>query len=204
MCHSRAFRLFAFCLVAGAAIIYYFASSRPVEPSAKTAPEGSMYQTDPEHLWNRLHEAMLVRIGPDGRAYGQDRLEPLLWLGSKHLLDEQSNKRVVALLEEFLRNKGEKLVEDPLKRAVLQRDLWLVFNWLEGDHRHFYEPALESKDVQAARDRLRGPAGGRYRPVGPHSGSNREAAGQLCGGRRLGRLSQEVRPGAPGQILSTC
>lgn len=54
--------------------------------------------------------------------------------GSKHLLEETSNTRAVALLDEFLEKKGEKLVEEPLMRAVIQRDLWPVFNWLEGEH----------------------------------------------------------------------
>src|SRR5215468_1451917 len=158
MYHSHTFRLFAFCLVAGAALVCFFAPLGPAESPAKTAPELAMYHADPEHLWNRLHKALFVRVGPDGRTYGQDRLEPLLWTGSKHLLEEKSNKRAVALLKEFLKNKGDKLVEDPLKRAVLQRDLWLVFNWLEGEHsKHFYEPQLKPEEVRAARDRLRRP-----------------------------------------------
>ena len=158
MHHSRAFRLFAPCLPAGVALACFLTSSGPAEPPAKTAPERSLYHADPEHLWNRLHEALFVRVGPDGRTYGRDRLEPLLWLGSKHLLEEKSHQRAVALLEEFLKNHGEKRVDDPLKRAVLQRDLWLVFNWLEGEHgKHFYEPALKREEVRAARDRLRRP-----------------------------------------------
>jgi hypothetical protein len=156
MYHSHAFRLFACCLVA-LALVCFFASLGPAEPPAKTAPERSLYHADPEHLWNRLHEALFVRVGPDGRTYGQDRLEPLLWAGSKHLREERSHQRAVALLEEFLNNKDPKLVEDPLKRAVLQRDLWLVFNWLEGDLWKSYAPTLEPEEVRAARDRLRRP-----------------------------------------------
>jgi hypothetical protein len=156
MYHSHACRLFAFCLVAGVALVCFFTSLGPADTLAKTAPERSkIYDADPDHLWNRLHEAMFVRVGPDGRAYGRDRLEPLLWYGSKHLLEEKSNKRAVALLEEFLKNNGEKLVDDPLKRAILQRDLWLVFDWLEGDHGHFYDPELKPDEVRAARDRFR-------------------------------------------------
>lgn len=157
MYHSHPFRLLTFCLVACVALVCFFASLGPARGPVETASERSMYHTDPDHLWNRLHEALFVRVGPDGRTYGRDRLEPLLWLGSKHLLEEKSNKRAVALLEEFLKKKAEKLVEDPLKRAVLQRDLWLVFNWLEHEHHRFYEPMLTSKEVQAARDRLRRP-----------------------------------------------
>src|SRR5215471_2768407 len=77
-------------------------SAGPADPAHKPAPSRSVYHTDPKHLWNRLYEALFVRVGPDGRTYGQDRLEPLLWRQSKHLLEERSNKRAVAHLEEFL------------------------------------------------------------------------------------------------------
>jgi hypothetical protein len=53
--------------------------------------------------------------------------------------------------------KGEKLIDDPLKRALLQRDLWLVFNWLEGRHDEFAEPPLDAKAARAAQERLRRP-----------------------------------------------
>src|SRR5262249_45174442 len=111
MCHANAFRRTACFLAAGAALIGFFASLGPAGSPPKTAPERAIYHADPEHLWNRLHEALFVRVGPDGVMYGRDRLEPLLWSGSKHLLEEKSNKRAVALLEEFLKNKGEKLID---------------------------------------------------------------------------------------------
>jgi hypothetical protein len=152
---SHPLRLLAFCLTAGVALFCVCASRGSVGTSDRTPPERPLYHADPEHLWNRLHEALFVRVGPDGRAYGQDRLEPLLWRGSRHLLEGPSHRRALALLEELLKDQGEKRVEDPVKRAVLQRDLWLVFQWLEGDH---WKPAaLKPEEVQAARDRLRRP-----------------------------------------------
>jgi hypothetical protein len=157
MYHSHTFRLLVSCFLTGAAVVCLFGSSGPAGLLEKTAPVRSVYHSDPEHLWNRLQAAVFVRVGPDGHVYGQDRLEPLLWPRSKHLLEEQSHKRAVALLEEFLKDKGEKLIEDPLKRAVLQRDLWLVFNWLEGNHDGFEEPALKPEEARAARERLRRP-----------------------------------------------
>ena len=157
MSHSLRFRVFAFCLMAGAAVVWFLVLPAPAGPDEKPSPSRSVYHADPKHLWNRLYEALFVRVGPDGRAYGQDRLEPLLWRASKHLLEERSNQRAIALLEEFLKNKGEKLIDDPLKRALLQRDLWLVFNWLEGSHDNFSEPPLEAKAARAAQERLRRP-----------------------------------------------
>jgi hypothetical protein len=92
----------------------------------------TLYANDREHLWNRLHKALMIRQGPDKRFYGEDRLEPLLWNESDHLLKGNTAERCVALLEEFLGNQGESRIDLPLKRAILQRDLWLVANWLHG------------------------------------------------------------------------
>lgn len=105
----------------------------PAGPKEKHTPPRAIYDKDPDHLWNRVHAAFMVRIGPDGRSYGEDRLEPLLWSDSKYLLEGKAADRVAAVLEEFLRDKGEALIDDPSKRAVLQRDLWLLANWLAGE-----------------------------------------------------------------------
>lgn len=106
------------------------ATADPVEKGPKDSPRPALYDADPAHLWNRLHAAVLVRTGPDGHDYGQDRLEPLLWNESEYLLKGPSADRAAAVLDEFVRGKGETLVADPVRRAVLQRDLWLAFNWL--------------------------------------------------------------------------
>src|SRR6266478_1872095 len=101
MCYPFRLRLFITCIVGGAAVVCFFAPLRSAQPQDTTSSRTTLYHADPGHLWNRLHAAMFVRVGPDGRAYGQDRLEPLLWPQSKHLLEERSHKRAVALLEEF-------------------------------------------------------------------------------------------------------
>ncbi len=100
------------------------------EPKQKEAPAPALFHKDRDHLWNRVHAAFFIRVGPDDRSYGEDRLEPLLWHHSKYLLEGKPADRAVAVLEEFIRDKGETLIDDPLKRAILQRDLWLVSNWL--------------------------------------------------------------------------
>ncbi|HEY4263519.1 MAG TPA: hypothetical protein VGM98_25370 [Schlesneria sp.] len=89
-----------------------------------------IYDASPSHLWNRVHAALLCRVGPDGKTYGEDRLEPLLWMHSEHLLRGKSFENAVAVLDEFDREGGESLIETPIKKAILQRDLWLVATWL--------------------------------------------------------------------------
>jgi hypothetical protein len=143
--------------VAGAAAVSFFVPTGCAGRADEPPQSRAVYHADPEHPWNRLHDALLVRVGPDGRAYGQDRLEPLLWRESKHLLEESSNQKAIAILKEFLNEKGEKRIDDPLKRALLQRDLWLVFNWLDGSHDRFSEPPVEAEVASAAQERLRRP-----------------------------------------------
>jgi hypothetical protein len=38
------------------------------------------------------------------------------------------------VLREFLDENGERLIDDPMKRAMLQRDLWAIFDWLVNAH----------------------------------------------------------------------
>ncbi|HEX8149700.1 MAG TPA: hypothetical protein VF591_21150 [Pyrinomonadaceae bacterium] len=89
-----------------------------------------MYDADPGHLWNRLYRSLYLRTARDGREFGRDEVDPLLWVGtSEHLLVGESYARASACLEEFVDARAERLVTDPLKRALLQRDLWAVFDW---------------------------------------------------------------------------
>src|SRR5207244_10396294 len=87
------------CFIASAAAIACFVRAGPALPADDPSPSRSIYHADPAHLWNRLHEALLVRLGPDGKSYGHDRLEPLLWPESKHLLHGPAHDAALAVLE---------------------------------------------------------------------------------------------------------
>jgi hypothetical protein len=76
------------------------------------------------HLWNRVHDTFHVRVAPDGSEYGLDAVDPLMWRETRHLLTGDSHARALGLLDEFLTSNGERLIRDPLKRAVFQNDLW--------------------------------------------------------------------------------
>ncbi len=121
-------------LALAAAALWRAGFACPIGTAAPPAPpapavETTIYDPDPQHLWNRLHQALWVRTGPDGWEYGHDRLDPLLWMDTKYLLEGKPHEQAIAVLDEFLARDGEKLVQDPLKRAILQRDLWAVFDW---------------------------------------------------------------------------
>jgi hypothetical protein len=111
--------------------------------SADTVPKGicegesqaekhaqAIYVPDPDHIWNRLFRLFYVRHARDGRQYGGDELDPYLWLGTKYLLSGSSHDEALKLLDEFLRQHSERLVTNPLKRALFQRDLLAVYDWL--------------------------------------------------------------------------
>ena len=92
----------------------------------------NLYDPDPNHLWNRLYRALYRRESPDGKEYGFDELDPLLWARTKYLLVDPGYGSAIGVLDEFLTSHGELEVKDPLKRAILQRDLWAVFDWTTG------------------------------------------------------------------------
>ena len=89
----------------------------------------ALYDPNPAHIWNRLYDALLIREDPAGSKYGTDSLDPLLWLNSDHLLTQPSYGRALRVLDEFLQKHAENQIHDPVKRAILQRDLWAVFDW---------------------------------------------------------------------------
>ena len=90
----------------------------------------SPYATDPTHMWNRVHRQLFERRDMKGQPWGCDEVDPLLWQRSKHVLDVPAYQETVRLLDEFTSTHAERLIRDPLSRALFQRDLWAVFDWL--------------------------------------------------------------------------
>ena len=66
----------------------------------------------------------------DGREYGGDELDPYLWPETKYLLSGPSQEEALKSLDEFLQQHSERLIAEPLKRALFQRDLLAVSDWL--------------------------------------------------------------------------
>jgi hypothetical protein len=101
----------------------------PAAASESSEKAGALYDPNSTHIWNRLYDALLIREGPTGAKYGADSLDPLLWRDTKHLLVQPSHGRALRVLDHFLQTHAENLIQDSLKRAILQRDLWAVFDW---------------------------------------------------------------------------
>jgi hypothetical protein len=121
-------------------------------PGRAADEPGGPYDPNPTHIWNRLHRQFFVRTGRNGKEYGAHELDPLLWWETKYLVSGPSHQQAMSLLNEFLSAHAEKLIADPLKRAMLQRDLWAIFDWLSivDDHRSEREE-MQAKLAEAVR-----------------------------------------------------
>lgn len=107
--------------------------------SLRSADPPPLFDADPQHLWNRLYAAATIRPSllpsrregpPVARIEGGDRIEFLGWGGTTYW-DELANlKHLEGLLDQFLGSGGENLSTDPLKRVLLQRDLWTLFDFM--------------------------------------------------------------------------
>ena len=114
----------------GATLLIIGSGAPHAQHRTSSAPRNGLYDANPNHLWNRIHERLHVRIAADGSEYGFDTVDPLLWRETQHLLGGPSAASALRVLDEFLASNGERLISDPLKRAVFQHDLWAVFDWL--------------------------------------------------------------------------
>ena len=98
-----------------------------------------LFDADPQHLWNRLFAAVTIRSsllpsvrgGPRvARIEGGDRIEFFGWGGTTYWDDSANVAQLERHLDHFLEEGGEKLSTNPLKRVLLQHDLWTLFDFL--------------------------------------------------------------------------
>ena len=133
----------------------YSIATAPINEVHPTATEAvwGVYDPDPDHLWNRVFRQFYRRTTKDGKEYGSDELDPLLWFDTTYLLDGNSHPQAIQVLDEFLTTHAENLIRDPLKRAMFQRDMWAVFDWLSFQSEPYasQRQALETRLAQIIR-----------------------------------------------------
>lgn len=119
------------------------------DPRETTSAWG-IYDPDPNHLWNRVFRQFYRRTTLNGAEYGAEELDPLLWFDTTYLLNGASHQQTLEVLDEFLLTHAENLIRDPLKRAMFQRDMWAVFDWLasQSDPYPSQRRALEARLAQ--------------------------------------------------------
>jgi hypothetical protein len=102
-----------------------------------------LFDADPQHLWNRLFAAVTIRPSrlpsvrggpPVARIEGGDRIEFFGWGGTTYWDESANVAQLERHLDQFLGQGGEKLSTDPLKRVLLQHDLWTLFDFLMARH----------------------------------------------------------------------
>jgi hypothetical protein len=117
--------------------------------SIRAAEATALFHPDPRHVSNRLYRQLHVRMESGGKEYGFDALDPLLWSETNFLLIGKSHARVLALIDEFLRTHAEHEITDPAKRAVLQRDVWAVFDWADQPNEADLPHKAERRELMA-------------------------------------------------------
>ena len=110
----------------------------------------SVYDPDPDHLWNRVIRQLYRRTTTNGEEYGSDELDPLLWFDTTYLLSGTSHEQAIQVLDAFLTTHAENLIHDSLKRAMFQRDMWALFDWLASQSEPYpsQRQALETRLAQ--------------------------------------------------------
>jgi hypothetical protein len=102
-----------------------------------------LYDVDPAHLANRLFAAFFIRESniptkrggqPVKRIEGGDVVDFYAWPSSTYWSEPATMNRISALLEECLAEPTRLRPADPLRRAVLLRDLWAPFDFFIGRH----------------------------------------------------------------------
>ncbi len=77
-----------------------------------------------------LYDVIMTRHGPDGKTYGKNSAVPLIWNDSSYLLNGDTHKKFIDALDAFSAVSQQEIeVYSDVKRALLQRHLWAVFDW---------------------------------------------------------------------------
>jgi hypothetical protein len=100
--------------------------------AADRAPPSSSSVTAPSDeeacaFTERLRRALFVRTSADGSEYGARELDPPLWPSSSYLLTSPRYDEIESMLVEL--GARNMISRDPLRRAMLERDLWAIFDW---------------------------------------------------------------------------
>jgi hypothetical protein len=119
------------------------ALAAPLLCSAVAAAQPAPFDPDPQHLWNRLERQIYEPAGPD-------RPIPLGVMEPRALLEGEAHRQALALLDEFLKG-GDRAIPDPLKRAILQHDLWGVFGVTTGPAREVLHETAEGRLLHTGR-----------------------------------------------------
>jgi len=105
------------------------ASETPPKTAKTNESSGEkLFDADPAHPWNRLHSFFYGSSmpGADFCIHRRpDEYHKPSWL------EGASHEKAIRILDDFLKAKDDERIKKPLPRALLQGDLWYVFDKLE-------------------------------------------------------------------------
>lgn len=129
----------ALSVPAGEPLHDYYHHDGPLAGTLKSEQPLPLFEADPQHLWNRLYSTLYIRprqipATDDQPSFtrfeGGDVIEFLAWGRTGYWSTEDVFDKLNPLLDEFLTQAGGALIADPLKRIVLQHDLWAAYDHL--------------------------------------------------------------------------
>lgn len=126
-----------------------------------------------------LDGAIMLRTAPDGKTYGHDEIDPLVWKGSSYLLTGESRTRLRAALEKVLTLPEAEIRRcPPEQRALVQNRVWTLFDSVKlrqpdsGDlpllAKAIAKLALDPTEIKTLADPLREAAGSGRWPAEPN------------------------------------
>ena len=117
----------------------YYHQAGALAGTLKSEDPLPLFDSDPNHLWNRLFAAFYIRPrrlpateeqAAMVRYEGGDVIEFLAWGTTNYWSGNAVFQKLNPLLDEFLGIDAGRLISDPLKRVVFQHDLWAAYDHL--------------------------------------------------------------------------
>ncbi len=115
----------------------------PLAGSLKSDKPLPIYIENPDHLWNRLFAAFYMRpsnlpIEKGGkkilRIEGGDVIDFFGWAQTTYWAEPAVTARLNRLLDEYLEHDGSGMIDDPLRRSLLLRDMWAAYDYFIGQN----------------------------------------------------------------------
>jgi hypothetical protein len=125
------------------AVFYIRPSNLPSMPDSYPSDVTRLGEYDRKRRRGELNPGPIAR-----RIEGGDMMNLLAWGHTLQFSEPASFERENKVLDEFIQGHGENLIDDPLKKAFLQRDLWAVFDHLIGqDIARFAEGSRQRREI---------------------------------------------------------
>ncbi|MEM7012424.1 MAG: hypothetical protein AAF585_13185 [Verrucomicrobiota bacterium] len=110
---------------------------------------------EPADPYNTLYDVMMARHASDGKAYAADETSPTIYSTSEFPYDDKTYEKFNAALDAFAALPQSKIeTYSDIKRALLQRHLWKVFDWGHYKHNQPYRRAALQPKIASLIRRL--------------------------------------------------